>query len=529
MLRTLVMVIGIFSISVASSAAQAQQLQQPGPSGSITHLLPRWPSDAEYLVLSTSENKTRLFIRKPEQTSSTPDLRLLEDLRDLAAIVPFGGSERCAAERSAADIVVSCAEGFDPEGVLIRFYGKLPPGAAARALVETKGSKEFRLQFVNLGEDATAAKAASGQLNLALPPRADGPLQLVILGPQSGGSLRVTDLRLAPTHPPRALDSGAWAWHPQAWQEDSDALLRPAIERRLKHLYITLDIAGGQVEHAAELTRFLRAASGAGISVEAVEGDPRMVLPEGLANALDRARAIARFQKSAPAAARLSGVQYDIEPYVLPGWGTAPVDHKAWSNAVNALADAVNGQLHLVLPFWVASEPAGAQFLRDVEASVNAVTVMSYRADGALAAHLAQPLLNWGGSAHKRVRIALEAGPVPSEVEETFVPATSGQLALVETAGQVTATHLSEPQVVPGAKMYASRGKVQTRSDRISFLGNERAMMEAAEDVARVASAWESFAGISYHGLAWSSRQRDPSPVSGSQPVSDENPRSRQE
>lgn len=530
MLHTLAMVIGITSILIAaSSAAEAQQRLQAGSSGNIPHLLPRWPSDAEYLVLSTSGNRSRLFIRKPEPISSSPDLRLLEDLRDMAIILPFGGSERCAAERAATDIVVTCAKGSDTAGILLRFEGKLPPGAVAEALVATEGSGEFRLQIVNLGEDATTTISASGQLRLALPPQTDGPIQLVMLGPQAGGSLRVTDLRLAPKSPPRALAAGAWVWQPEVWQEDGDALIRTAVERSLKHLYIALDIADGQVKYMPELLRFLRAATIAGIAVEAVEGDPQMVLGEGLAHALNRARAIARYQKRAPANGRLLGVQYDIEPYVLPGWGTAPVDHKAWSTAVNALADAIGGQVHLVLPFWVASEPAGAQFLRDVEASVNAVTIMSYRADGALAAALAQPLLHWGGLARKPVRIALEAGPVASEVEETFVPAKSGQLALVETAGQVTATYFSKSTVVQGAKMYASRSKVQARSNRISFLGNEQAMTEAAHEVSRVASAWELFAGVSYHGLSWPLAQQAPSPINGAQTAADGNPSARQE
>lgn len=457
-------------------------------------------------MLSTTESQSRLFLRKTEPITSVPNLPLLHDLRAAVIEVPFGQSGRCDARRSDADIIVNCAAGTDPAGMLLRFAGKLPPGASIEAVVVTDGSDGFGLQIVKSGNDATAAIPASGQQSLRLPRQTDAAIHLVILAPEQGGVLRLTDLRLAPTRTPRALDAGAWVWQPEAWRENGEALVRNAVERGLKHLYITLVIADGEVQHTAELASFIRAAANAKIAIEAVEGDPRMVLREGLSSALARARAIARFQKHASADAQLSGIQYDIEPYVLPDWGTSPVDHEAWSAAVNALAQASGGPVHLVLPFWIANEPAGAQFLRDVEASVNAVTIMSYRTDGLLAPSLAEPLLQWGGIAGKPVRIALEAGPVASEIEERFVPATSGQLALIETDGLVTATFYPEATMVAGAAMYASQGKVRTQSDRISFLGKEQQMLEAAEQVARAASAWDAFAGISFHGLALSER-----------------------
>ena len=283
---------------------------------------------------------------------------------------------------------------------------------------------------------------------------------------------------------PHTLDAGAWVWQPEAWRDGGDALVRSAAARGVKHLYITLVIAADEVEHRPELASFIRAAARANIAVEAVEGDPHMILREGLANALARARAIARYQEKAPAAARLAGIQYDIEPYALPDWGTKSVDHAAWSDAVIALAQAVGGPVHLVLPFWIADEPAGLRFLRDVEASVKAVTVMSYRTDSALAASLAEPLLRWGGMAGKPVRIALEAGPVACEAEEVLVPTASGRSAPIEKD-----------------TMHTGRGVIRTQSDRISFLGDEQRMFAAAREVARVASAWRAFAGVGFHGL----------------------------
>jgi hypothetical protein len=126
-------------------------------------------------------------------------------------------------------------------------------------------------------------------------------------------------------------------------------------------------------------------------------------------------------------------VQYDIEPYTLPGWGAHPVDYRGWTRAVRALAAAARRPVHLVLPFWIADDEGGERLLREVAGSVSGVTAMAYRTDPAAIAQIAEPLLNWGAAARKPVRIALEAGPVAAEIEEAFRPAATG--CWIETGG----------------------------------------------------------------------------------------------
>lgn len=501
-MRRILAILAVIPGAVCAFSA-AGQVQDSRDSGAVTYQLPRAPAPEEHLVLSTSDDQARLSIRKPEPVSSVPHLRLMEDLRGAVTTVPFGRSGRCAAEKSGPDIVATCSAGADVAGIAVQFNGIVPPGAAARAFVAAEGSAAFRVQVVEAGDDATAAMAVSERLHLPLPGESGARLQLVILAPAAGGALRLTDLRLLPIPAARPLDASAWAWQPEAWRAQGDLLIRSAIARNITRLHVSLVIADGEVRHSDELASFIRNAARRNIAVEAVEGDPRMVLAEGLSHGLERARAIARYQETASADARLAGVQYDIEPYVLRDWSSEPSDYARWSAAVIALSDAAESPVDLVLPFWVANDENGLAFLEGIEAAVDGVTVMSYRADGALAAALAQPLLHWGVTSRKPVRIALEAGPVAPESEETFVPAAEGRLAVREEGGQVIATLFAEPTVVPGARMYASRGRVVTRPERISFLGDEQRMVETAHGVAQVASAWESFAGIGFHGLTW--------------------------
>jgi hypothetical protein len=250
-------------------------------------------------------------------------------------------------------------------------------------------------------------------------------------------------------------------------------LIRDAAQRRLGRLYITLAIEEGRVSHSAELIRFIGDARSHGIAVEAVEGDPQMVTPAGLRSALARAAAIARFQSEAPPEGRLAEVQYDIEPYTLAEWGSHPVDHRGWADAVQALAAAAQQPVHLVLPFWVAEDEGGRQLLRELAPSLSGVTAMAYRSDPADIVAISEPLLSWGVAAGKPVRIALEAGPVAAELEHRL--------------------HLAS----------AEHGRTTTQPARISFLGDEKRMAQTAQDLLAAFSAWSSFHGISYHGISW--------------------------
>jgi hypothetical protein len=280
-------------------------------------------------------------------------------------------------------------------------------------------------------------------------------------------------------------DPGAWAWEPEAWSGGGRRIIDAAADGGIRRLYISLLIKNGRMQQVAAMGRFIRRARDRGLSIEAVEGDPRMVEAAGLAHALARAQAIAHYQAGAPADARLAAIQYDIEPYVLDSWGNYPCDHRGWAEAVRALARAVGEPVHLVLPFWVAADAIGRCFLEEVAGSVRMVTAMAYRTELGALTRAAEPLLAWGSEQGRPVRVALEAGPVPEEAKSP------------------TALSLEKVAVVSGAAPYGSTGSVPTQQSRVSFLGNEGAMSDMARRAISAFAAWPSFAGISYHGLDW--------------------------
>ena len=258
----------------------------------------------------------------------------------------------------------------------------------------------------------------------------------------------------------------------------------------------------GTLRDASALRDFVRRARSAGIAVEAVEGDPRMVQEEGLAAALARARLYADYQRGSGKSEKLAGIQYDIEPYSLADWSGDASDWKCWSGSIARLSQAAGEPVDLVLPFWTAATEEGVRFLAAVSGSIRGLSVMSYRTDPAELTQIAEPLLAWGSKVGKPVRLALEAGPLPDEIEEVYRPAATGTLALLDDP-EPRIQHLEREGTLTGARMYRLSQRSVIRGARLSFLGREEAMSALAARATAVFTAWPSFAGFALHGLDW--------------------------
>ena len=465
--------------------------------------LPREVRPGEELVLAPIGPVARLRIQPAVESHALQSLPLTVDLLPDGQVSAFGVEERCRVLRTGGAIVVECKAGASPAGALIRFSARYPAGARAAGRIVASGGDGFAAQLVTAGSDATQTVPVVDGSPLPLPADASGAAQLVLLAPPAGGRLRISRLSIEPLAPPAQSSAGAWAWEPDLWRRRGTELIHAAAQRGLHRLYVTLVIEDGRVSHRAALIRFLRAARAKGIAVEAVEGDPDMVTADGLRSAVRRAQAIARFDRAAPADAGLAGVQYDIEPYTLHSWGTYPADYRGWTEAVRALASAAGRPVHLVLPFWIVDDEGGLRLLRELGPSISGVTAMAYRSDPAAIGAIAEPLLSWGVTAGKPVRIALESGPVAPETEERFRPAATGRLAVRQAEGRPRALLLEQDGRIPGAQMFASQGRAMVEPARISFLGDEALMVRAAGQLRAAFGAWSSFQGISYHGISW--------------------------
>lgn len=81
--------------------------------------------------------------------------------------------------------------------------------------------------------------------------------------------------------------------------------------------------------HDADKTRaFLKEASGHGLRIHALAGDPSHVLRGNHEKVLARVDALAEFNNSSPADSRFAGIHFDIEPHAMPQWKTSSEEEK---------------------------------------------------------------------------------------------------------------------------------------------------------------------------------------------------------
>lgn len=90
-------------------------------------------------------------------------------------------------------------------------------------------------------------------------------------------SPRARDVREPREAPPvRAM----WAWRPAHWRENATSLFALATAWSVGVIYISVPVAeDGTVADAERLREFLRDATGRGIEVWSVDGEPRAILP----------------------------------------------------------------------------------------------------------------------------------------------------------------------------------------------------------------------------------------------------------
>jgi hypothetical protein len=177
-----------------------------------------------------------------------------------------------------------------------------------------------------------------------------------------------------------------------------------------------------------------------------------MVLPERQAALAKLVRAYAAYNASAAPAARLAGLQFDVEPYLLPEYAAGKAD---WDARYLAMARTLRGaagslRLELVVPFWWDRKSA---LLDGLAPLVDALAVMDYRTDPAQVTAFAVPFLDWGARHGRQVRIALEAGGIAPETQRRDVRAGAGEagdLLRLRIGGQQVLAVLREPVDVAG-------------------------------------------------------------------------------
>jgi hypothetical protein len=373
----------------------------------------------------------------------------------------FGVEERVKLSLENGRLSVECGAGTRPAGVL--FSGPwFLPRARLRLAASYSGGAGFALQIADhaaaaketaLGLGTLPAHAAAAVSTFALPAAIEpaGWRHFVLQCPAQAASLPLDSLSLEPDPAPDARPAArsAWVWKAADWLERGPALLDWAAAHGVRELFVTVPFKDDKVREPARLAAFIRAAGKRGIRVLSVDGDPHMVLPDRQPALARMVRAYASYNASVEPAARLAGLQFDVEPYLLPEYssGAGRIDWDARYLAMaRTLREAAGSlRLELVVPFWWDGKTA---LLDGLAPLVDALAVMDYRTDRGQVTEFAIPFLDWASRHGRQVRIALEAGEIAPETQRRYVRADAKEAAnllRVKIGNQQVLALLREP------------------------------------------------------------------------------------
>jgi hypothetical protein len=304
--------------------------------------------------------------------------------------------------------------------------------APPEALIETtltSGEQGFCCWVPARMQDAQALR-----LTLAATHGGDGEIQVrsVVFQPV-----------LTPQDAPARWDGrlGVWDWsaRPERWRQ-----LRPLWQKAGIRV---LQLALPRGEPDAACLETLRQLRTEGFEVVAVEGDPHMVLPEVRASVLGRHR-----QLSAWHPGTLDAVQYDVEPYLLPGFRLQTGRwHDNWAKLFESLPAADLAPVEAVAPFWLLHQEEGKKVLEVMAGSTRRVVTMNYRSDPVEAAAWGVAWLEWSTKHQRPVSLAMECGPISNSRSFTFRKADTGRLWICPWPGQGTAVALFEADIKAGS------------------------------------------------------------------------------
>ncbi len=423
-----------------------------------------------------------------------------------------------------------CSDGAAPAGVLLR--GALDDtlrqrNAALRLRVRGKG--RFTLLVADGARAAAEDPLAIGELvagpdwtrvDLTLPLQSWQPADwqaLTLACPAQAARLELDSLEVVLADRAAVPGSRAlWVWNPLAWRDDGAGLLGHVRASGGRELFISVPLADEKCLGAAcrvadpePLAGFLAQAAQSGIAVWVVAGDPRAVLPEEREAWRGRASAYARFNAGQADRARLAGIQYDIEAYLVPGYQQSP---EAWNQRyLDLLQDlrGVGGDLavDLVVPWWFGQGGnSPPQLLEALAPLADRLTVMDYRTDAGQIVQSALPFLEWAQRWQRDVRIGLESGPLPDQEWRRYARAPRGELWLFRLDRQDLFALLDTPADGEApAQVFAARGGHLIRAGQTTFFERPDALWRMVAQLEDVFGTTRAFAGVAIHGLdhAW--------------------------
>lgn len=238
--------------------------------------------------------------------------------------------------------------------------------------------------------------------------------QLFIL---CGGTL--VFLLLLVIRPSASEAKATWLWNTKLIQQQGEDIIAFAKEQGVKIIFLQI---GGDVKEES-YRDFIRLASSSGLQVHALNGQPEWALraQRDKANAfLDWVR---NYNANVLPEERFSGIQFDVEPYLLDDWRTRQTAIvKEWvANARIWIDKAKASDLEIgaAVPFWLndieypgteGKGSGGIKMNRWMVDQFDYVAIMAYRNEADKIYQVAEPTLEEGDRQNKEVWVGVELG-----------------------------------------------------------------------------------------------------------------------
>jgi hypothetical protein len=427
----------------------------------------------------------------------------------------FGVEQRVAVQRVGEHLVVDCTAGALPAGVALRLPSRgLPNGAALAAVLDYTATRAFGLGIsdgarVNLGDPLvfatlpnTASRAAVALPTSDLDFATAQVWTLVCPALTAHLELRLFRIDALPARAPPAR--ALWVWQSTDWLHRPVELLNRLAAAGATTAFITVpvNLPDRRVENKDALQNFVASAFARGIEVWAVAGDPQAVLPAGRASFALRAAAFARFNRESPAASKLKGVQYDVEPYLNAGYQLdPPAWHAAYVEMLHLLRrEGGDLKLDIAIPFWWSTAKLRNGLLLDALVDiVDSITVMNYRTEMTAIKTSAQPFLEWGARSGRQVRIALEVGSIADEEDRTYVPDSEGEVLLHEDGGTSWLLVCDVPASMARARAFRFTHQMRMPGGSVTFHNDRDTLSSLLQELEHHWSAWQVFEGVALH------------------------------
>lgn len=441
--------------------------------------------------------------QKPVPSQERRDLVPLREILPAFGARAFGQEDRASASASGATIAVTCAQGNSPAGLLIPL-GKPAAGADLKLILDLDATPGFQAQVVDAGLEANdgGRQIIHGVSRFeTYVPRASS-LNLVVNCPMTDGVLKIRRGRVEAARalmPPRV---GAWVWNANSWKVLGEALIGVSLQMHIAQLYISVPVKSGNVEDPKRLAAFIAAAHSRGLQIFAVEGDPGMIWGDGIANALSRAAALAAYNRQSQPSERLDGLQYDIEPYLQPGFVTdSELFWRKWAKTLEALGKTYRAATQVVVPYWMLASPGGEKALELLRPHISDLVIMAYRTAPSETIEAAAPLLSWATKYDLPTQVALESGILAQEYNKVYVKAPEGDLHVIRFDDVAAVVLFDRVRKSGAGRAFRLSHVVASKTDRITFTNNTAALLRAADILERNLVAWPAFRGLALHGL----------------------------